>query len=459
MGERVVVPAELQPAVMRLLHQAHQGMVKMKAVARSFVWWPGLDNEIEEACRECRVCQLVQRAPPRATVIPWSPPDRPWSRIHVDFAGPVQGRTLLIVVCAYSKWIEVADTRGSMSAGTTIAVLRKLFACHGLPDVVVSDNGPCFKSAEFADFMRENLVQHHLTAPYHPASNGLAERAVQTVKSMLAKHPVSEWDCELPALLLTLHSTPSSSGLTPAEMMFNRRIRTLLDKMHPLSAAAAAQLKREEVVADAVQHDGRGDRLGVGAAVWFRNYGMGKPAWLHGQIVKVKGPRNFTVRSDKGDILSERHLDQLRRGHTGAEQIIGAGGSDNSGAFSSRESAAETAAGHAERPERGRGRREAQQSTRGLPLSPPVTRRAERASTPPRAGSPPSVRRTPFRTPARTRPTTPEVAGGRMSPPRGSPASPPLQPLPPSPPTPPSVLRRSKRISDYQASPCGRKNM
>ncbi|PFX16881.1 Uncharacterized protein K02A2.6 [Stylophora pistillata] len=77
---------------------------------------------------------------------------------------------------AKSKWLEVIPM-SSTTAQATVDALRSLFAIHGLPEEIVSDNGPQFIAQEFKDFLRYNHVKQILSAPYHPASNGEAERA------------------------------------------------------------------------------------------------------------------------------------------------------------------------------------------------------------------------------------------------------------------------------------------
>ena len=112
----------------------------MKNLARSYLWWPGLDGDIEEKVKSCQVCQLQRVAPAAAPLHPWEWPEKPWSRIHIDHAGPFMGQLFLIVIDAYSKWIEVYPT-SSAGAIASIEKLRQAFANHGLPEMVVSDNG------------------------------------------------------------------------------------------------------------------------------------------------------------------------------------------------------------------------------------------------------------------------------------------------------------------------------
>ncbi len=158
----------------------------MKQLARGFVWWPGVDKDIEEQVRHCLECQMVQSIPPQAPLLPLRWPTRPWSRVHVDLAGPFMGHTFLILIDAQSKWMEVC-TLPTTSSTCTIQCLRRIFATFGLPEVLVSDNGPNFTSAEFSVFLQRNGITHKKSAPYHPATNGLAERAVQIFKKGMRK--------------------------------------------------------------------------------------------------------------------------------------------------------------------------------------------------------------------------------------------------------------------------------
>ena len=117
---------------------------------------------------------------------PWEWPQKPWSRLHIDYAGPFLGKMFLVTVDAYSKWLEV-QVVNTATSHVTIERLWTLFATHGIPEVVVSDNGTQFTSAEFSQFMMKNGIRHIKTAPYHPSSNGLAERAVKTFKEGMKK--------------------------------------------------------------------------------------------------------------------------------------------------------------------------------------------------------------------------------------------------------------------------------
>ena len=102
-GARVIVPPKGRHTLLTELHETHPGIVKMKALARSYIWWPGLDAEIEMCVKDCTTCQLHRKQPPVAPLHPWEWPGRTWHRIHIDYAGPFEGRMILIIVDAHSK--------------------------------------------------------------------------------------------------------------------------------------------------------------------------------------------------------------------------------------------------------------------------------------------------------------------------------------------------------------------
>ena len=180
-GIRVIVPKRLRAKLLDELHRDHPGIVKMKSVARSYMWWPGLDQDIQNLVKACKSCQSVKNAPPVAPLHPWVWPSRPWQRVHLDFAGPFQNHMFLIGVDAYSKWPEVR-VMSTTTASATLDVLREWFSQHGIPELLVTDNGSQFTSEAFVYFTKQNGIKHVRSAPYHPASNGLAERFVQSLK-------------------------------------------------------------------------------------------------------------------------------------------------------------------------------------------------------------------------------------------------------------------------------------
>ena len=183
-GIRVIVPKKFQKKLLEELHKDHPGISQMKSLARSCIWWPGLDKAIEEVVKSCTSCQAVKHFPAVAPVQPWRWPNQPWKRIHLDFAGLFQGSMFLVAVDAHSKWPEVFVLKET-TATKTIEILSVIFARFGLPEQVVTDNGPQFVSEDFYHFLKSNGIKHIRYAPYHPASNGLVECFVQSLKMAL----------------------------------------------------------------------------------------------------------------------------------------------------------------------------------------------------------------------------------------------------------------------------------
>ena len=146
-------------AVLKQLHQSHPGIVRMKELSQSHVWWPHLNWDLEMLSKNCDACQKGRNLPAAAPLHPWSWPTKPWMEIHLDFAGSLLGRKFMITVGAHSKWPNVLEM-SSTTTEKTIEVLRLMFATHGLPEQAVGDNGLPFNSDEFKRFMKSNGIKH-----------------------------------------------------------------------------------------------------------------------------------------------------------------------------------------------------------------------------------------------------------------------------------------------------------
>ena len=165
--------------------------------------------------------------PPKLSHNSWAWPDRPWTRVHVDFAS-YQGDHYLVMVDAHSKWPEVILMSKGTTAERTIAAMRGVFSRLGLCEEVFADNGPPFPSKEFGKFLQENGIKLILAPAYHPPTNGEAERFVQTFKKGMKTNQGRKSKLhKLQEFLLVYRSTPHSiTGQPPSELLFGRRIRT-----------------------------------------------------------------------------------------------------------------------------------------------------------------------------------------------------------------------------------------
>ncbi|XP_026329120.1 uncharacterized protein K02A2.6-like [Hyposmocoma kahamanoa] len=317
-GHRVIIPSACRERVLKELHDSHMGMVKTKALARSYVWWPGLDEAVERVCRACEVCAAVAAAPPRHVPCPWPYPSRPWSRVHVDFLGPISGTKYLVLVDAYSKWIEVT----SMSTTTAKAVLSKLrehFARFGLPKQIVSDNGPPFASEELQAFCKQNGIEQLFSAPYHPASNGLAENAVKLCKRVIKKAIVQvvNVDAALSRFLLVYRNTPhNTTGDSPAQVLLGRPVRTRLDCLKPDREKRVNSFQRQHQATA----DGKPRSFNVDELVWFKLFNTSGPnTWGKGKVLERMGETDYRIETLTG--IMHRHIDQLRKRDSSGEGI------------------------------------------------------------------------------------------------------------------------------------------
>ena len=175
-------------------------------------------SHIMEDGQECPI-MYTSRTLKSAPLHPWTWPDKPWSRLHLDFAGPLLGKMYLVLVDAHSKWMDVI-VMSDITSAQTIEKLKVVFSTHGLPQKIVTDNGPSFVSNEFKEFMSRNGILHVTSAPYHPSTNGLAERAVQSFKQGLKRTTGKSIQDRLSRFLFQYRTTPhSTTGVPPAELL------------------------------------------------------------------------------------------------------------------------------------------------------------------------------------------------------------------------------------------------
>ena len=260
---------------------------------------------IECVSDSCKPCAEMAKDPAKTSHHKWEFPERPWQHLHIDYAGPFLDYMWLIIVDAHSIWPIVIPTKDT-SAEKTSEMLLDLFATHGFCEQIVSDNGSQFTSEIFEKFCEVRGIQHTLTAPYHPQSNGEAERFVQTLKTAMMKSKLSGEDMKtsLRNFLARYRMTPHcSTGFAPCELLMKRHLRTKLDLIQPTSQSLDKHKKKSEK-----QHDL--NEFNKGDKVWARNYRKGQK-WVQGVILDKIGQAMYHVKVDKG--TWRRHAHQLRQ--------------------------------------------------------------------------------------------------------------------------------------------------
>ncbi|XP_020555459.2 uncharacterized protein K02A2.6-like [Oryzias latipes] len=233
-GTRLVIPAALEDRVIQLAHEGHQGVVKTKALLRSKVWFPNIDQKAETAVRDCIACQaatpVTNNEPLRMSPLP----ETPWHRVSADFCGPFPtGEYLLVIIDEYTRYPVVEIVR-STSANTVIPVMDKVFSLFGIPAVVKTDNGPPFNGDQFSQFATYLGFHHHRTTPLWPQANAAAERFMRTLGKAIrvANSQGIPWKQQLNIFLREYRATPhSTTQSSPAELLFQRQMRTKIPSL------------------------------------------------------------------------------------------------------------------------------------------------------------------------------------------------------------------------------------
>ena len=237
-GTRIVVPKQLRCQVLKLAHEGHPGIVSMKQRLRTKVWWPGIDKEAEKTCKTCHGCQLVSQPSKPEPMSRTELPSAPWQHLAADLLGPLpSGDYVFVVVDYYSRFFEIEFTKSTTSE-KIVSMLSKIFVTHGLPLSLRTDNGPQFVSDYFEKYLEENGIEHRRTTPLWPQANGEIERQNRSILKRLriAQAEGRNWKSEMDNFLVMYRSTPhSTTGVSPAELLFGRRIRTKLPHLQEFS--------------------------------------------------------------------------------------------------------------------------------------------------------------------------------------------------------------------------------
>ena len=219
-NQRIIIPHSLRSEMLARLHSSHLGIEAFLRKARDRIYWPDMTTHIKEAAAKCEVCAEYQTANPQQPMQthkiperPWSRfkiPERPWSRLGADLF-TLHSKDYVVLVDYYSDFVEVSPLKDTNSTAV-IKFMKGQFSRHGIPDVLISDNGPQFTSREFSEFSTQWEFQHVTSSPYHPKSNGKAESAVKVVKNLFKK---AQRDNKDPWLsLLDYRNTPTTGMQT-----------------------------------------------------------------------------------------------------------------------------------------------------------------------------------------------------------------------------------------------------
>jgi len=304
-GTRIVIPATLQKEMVERAHKSHLGEQYTINTAREIMYWPQMHQHLVEAVKSCTACLENQPAQSQEPLMTYPLPQHPWQVVASDMF-VLQNKTFAVLVDTYSDFIEVCPLKDQTST-TLITGMKQSFATHGVPALLISDNGPNYASQEFKQFAHDWCFNHVTSSPHHHKSNGKAESAVKIVKKIIKRAWRNNED-HWAALLEWRNSITPNMKSSPAQRLMSRRTRSLLpcapSKLHPeVQADVSSEVKKKRQVSkkyhDAAMKNRELPKLVIGQPVRVKTQPQ-KPLskWTSGQVVSVAAPRSYIVEVD-----------------------------------------------------------------------------------------------------------------------------------------------------------------
>jgi hypothetical protein len=325
MRDRIIIPEKLKFAVLRLLHTNHMGITRMKVVAREYVYWEGINKDIEKMVQECEICQKLRKDDQKKVVGKWPEPTYPFERVHIDFFS-FGGRECLILIDAFSRWLEI-KVMSKTNANSVLRELEMIFKTFGYAKEIVSDNGPPFFSHEFKSKLESWNVKVTNSPPYHPESNGIIERAVSTAKSALRKI-IEEFSHEfqfnkaLERFLFNYRNAPhTKENITPTQRIFSYTPRNELTNLKldrekhvnlpVLKSKNSELIKEQKSQIEVGKSSNKAKSFEIGEHVLYISRTPGFVVGLKAKIVKKNSQLTYVISIEGKTRLA--HVDQLRK--------------------------------------------------------------------------------------------------------------------------------------------------
>ena len=221
-NERLIPPRASRASALAQLHSTHQGLVKTRLAAQSSYFWPGISNDVKTTVEGCQICQKFKPSQPAEklnSVI--QEVSEPMELVSVDIY-ELKGKNYLVLADAYSGFVAVEELR-RITSSEVIKAIEKFCRIPGYPTRIRSDNGRQFVSQECKEFYISRGIVHETSSPEFPSSNGHAESAVKTAKSLHKK--CLETGEDFQRALAELRRQPRQDGLVPGDLFLRRKVR------------------------------------------------------------------------------------------------------------------------------------------------------------------------------------------------------------------------------------------
>ena len=294
-GEQVVIPHVLYKEYLSKIHEGHQGVTRSQQRAKSSVYWPGIYKDIETLVAGCMLCQKHQPSQAKEPLEPILPniPNIPWHTIGADLF-TLNEKNYLIVTDYYSKF-PLIEILGNDSTSNKVAELTsKIFSIFGVPNTVITDNGPQFQGAAYQKMLQSYGVSHITSSPHHPQSHGFVERSIRTIKALLKK----SGEDSNKALLNFRTTPPGPHSLSPAELLFGRKIQANLPiRTHGFHDDYHLQKCNERQTASNERYNENKHELpelSINQPIFFQD--VAKKTWSPGTVIGTgPEPRSYTL--------------------------------------------------------------------------------------------------------------------------------------------------------------------
>lgn len=306
-GNKIIVPTSLRNETLQLIHYNHLGVTKCQLRARQGLFWPGINDDIEKFVNNCDTCLNFRNSNSNEPLMPTAIPGNVWECVGTDVY-QYKGKNFILVIYYFSKFIETMPLE-KLDSIHTINALKSIFARHGIPKTIRSDNGTNYSSEVFKTFVDSWNIKHITSSPTHAQSNGMVERAIQTFKNIMKK---AEYDNKDPYLcLLEYRTSPIDRNIpSPANLLFNRDVNSLLPKFNFVNKGKGKDIKdvtynlKNKQEKEKLYFDKNTKQLTefkINDRVRIQN--MDK-TWQSGRVLKIsEKPRTYIVKLNNGSVL------------------------------------------------------------------------------------------------------------------------------------------------------------
>lgn len=269
-----------------------------------------MQTDLEKTAAQCQQCQLNKPTNRNEPMLAHKVPIQQFAKVGTDVMYH-RGAPYLILVDYMSDFIEVTKLVDE-AASTVVEACKEVFASHGIPCVLHSDNAPYYVSSKFKEFATDWRFEHTTSSPYHSRSNGKAESAVKIIKNILRKAE-DPWKA-----ILEWRSAPNNDFRSPAERLYSRRLRTMVPQpaeamrvQRPdLDEIATARTERQKRMTGAFNKSTKElDKLQIGQPVLLRQVNDRVAKWREAQVIEPLSNRSYLIRNDLGNIVRRNRVD------------------------------------------------------------------------------------------------------------------------------------------------------